>query len=477
MNPTLLPSERRSTGVAARPSEAPADVLAAPPTSPNRTVAGLTAAAVLAAVDVGVFLIVVSAALGTRWEVLAGAVALIALNSVAGLYRSRLTLVLLDDAPALVGRALLAVGLSTTLIAFTSEPLGSGHLILCGVVTATILLVSRWLVHLGIRFARVRGLVSHRTMIVGTGEVGRTVYDALESRHEFGLTPVAFYDVIPPAQQFDLPTIISGSIADAVVDVDARVVIVAYSIIPEQDMVHLLRACDRLNAEIFVVPRLFELHSLQSREVDSVWSVPLIRLRRSAHRSPTWRIKRLIDVFVSGLALLVMAPLLAAVAAAVRFDGGPGVIFRQERVGMDGIPFTILKFRSMRPESDDESATQWNIGTDHRVSRLGRFLRTTSIDELPQFWNVFRGDMSLVGPRPERAHFVEEFTKQFNRYPWRHRAPSGLTGLAQINGLRGDTSIEDRVRYDNAYVENWSLWLDLKIVLRSFIAVVIHRGA
>jgi exopolysaccharide biosynthesis polyprenyl glycosylphosphotransferase len=188
-------------------------------------------------------------------------------------------------------------------------------------------------------------------------------------------------------------------------------------------------------------------------------------------------LKRVFDVVVSGIALLILAPVMLACALAVRLEGGRGVLFRQERVGLDGRPFELLKFRSLRPADDDESRTRWNVANDHRMGRVGRFLRQTSLDELPQLLNILRGDMSLVGPRPERPHFVHEFTREFPRYAARHRVPAGLTGLAQVHGLRGDTSIEERAQFDNAYIETWSLWSDVKIMLRTAWAVVRGTGS
>jgi lipopolysaccharide/colanic/teichoic acid biosynthesis glycosyltransferase len=151
-------------------------------------------------------------------------------------------------------------------------------------------------------------------------------------------------------------------------------------------------------------------------------------------------------------------------------------LFRQTRIGLDGQPFTLFKFCSMRPDDTSEAATRWNIGTDERLDGWGRIIRRTSLDELPQLLNVARGDMSLVGPRPERPHFVDEFTRRFPIYPSRHRVPVGMTGWAQIHGLRGDTSIEDRARFDNFYIENWSMWGDIKIVLRTFGQVLRAAG-
>jgi lipopolysaccharide/colanic/teichoic acid biosynthesis glycosyltransferase len=152
-------------------------------------------------------------------------------------------------------------------------------------------------------------------------------------------------------------------------------------------------------------------------------------------------------------------------ALAVLIESGRPVLFAQERIGMHGKPFRIYKLRSMKPVSEAEAATSWSIAGDPRIGRVGRFLRASSLDELPQLWNIIRGDMSLVGPRPERTGFAEKFAVDHERYWARHRVPPGLTGLAQVSGLRGNTSIADRARYDNYYIANWSLWLDLKIIL------------
>jgi lipopolysaccharide/colanic/teichoic acid biosynthesis glycosyltransferase len=143
------------------------------------------------------------------------------------------------------------------------------------------------------------------------------------------------------------------------------------------------------------------------------------------------------------------------------------VLFRQTRIGLDGRPFTLLKFCSLRPAGEAESRTRWNIAEDDRLGPVGKLLRRTSLDELPQLWNIVRGEMSLVGPRPERPFFVEEFTRQFPWYMARHRVPVGLTGWAQVHGLRGNTSIADRARFDNSYIENWSIWGDIKIMMRT----------
>jgi lipopolysaccharide/colanic/teichoic acid biosynthesis glycosyltransferase len=202
--------------------------------------------------------------------------------------------------------------------------------------------------------------------------------------------------------------------------------------------------------------------------------------------------KYALDRVFAGVSLVLLAPVLGLVALAVLVSMGRPLFFRQQRVGRDGTIFEMLKFRTMRglPEQAGEADAQWaaqalglgdtdvpfSPAADDRRTPLGAFLRRLSIDELPQLWNVLRGEMSLVGPRPERAHYVERFEQAVYRYPDRHRVKSGLTGWAQIHGLRGETSLKDRVEWDNFYIENWSPWLDVKILLRTVPALIGRRG-
>ncbi|MFF8590616.1 exopolysaccharide biosynthesis polyprenyl glycosylphosphotransferase [Streptomyces sp. NPDC015220] len=187
--------------------------------------------------------------------------------------------------------------------------------------------------------------------------------------------------------------------------------------------------------------------------------------------------KRALDVLVSGTLLLLVSPLLLACAVVLRVTDGPGVVFRQERIGRNGKPFTLLKFRTHRPVDEHESATRWSVANENEMRRFCRMLRRSSLDELLQLWNVLRGDMSLVGPRPERPFFVAQFSQTYPGYAARHRMRVGLTGLAQVHGLRGDTSIEDRSRFDNAYIDDWSLWQDVCILLRTAAALVRPTGS
>ncbi|MFF5155678.1 exopolysaccharide biosynthesis polyprenyl glycosylphosphotransferase [Streptomyces sp. NPDC000348] len=187
--------------------------------------------------------------------------------------------------------------------------------------------------------------------------------------------------------------------------------------------------------------------------------------------------KRMLDVLVSGTLLLLVSPLLLVCAVTLRLSEGPGVVFRQERIGRNGRPFTLLKFRTHRPVDEHESATRWSVAGEHEMRWFCRMLRRTSLDELLQLWNVLRGDMSLVGPRPERPYFVAQFSQTYPGYAARHRMRTGITGLAQVHGLRGDTSIEDRCRFDNAYIDDWSLWGDVCILLRTAGTLVRPTGS
>jgi exopolysaccharide biosynthesis polyprenyl glycosylphosphotransferase len=187
--------------------------------------------------------------------------------------------------------------------------------------------------------------------------------------------------------------------------------------------------------------------------------------------------KRSFDVLVAAVSGLLLAPLVGVIAFAVLVSSGPPILYRQERVGLGGRTFSIIKFRSMKRNAEVSSGAVWATEGDQRRTTLGAWLRRTSLDELPQLWNVLRGDMSLVGPRPERPIFAEEFNKQLTWYRFRHRIRPGITGWAQAHGLRGDTSLDSRVQFDNWYVEHWSIALDVKIIGRTLLEICRGRNA
>ncbi|WP_158548571.1 sugar transferase [Blastococcus sp. TF02A-26] len=445
----------------------------------RRGPSALLVAADAAAVGIGVL------AMPQSWRLMAlfGAALLVVLW-LGGLHRPRLTLSVLDDAPRIAGRWLAASGIAILADMAWSGVSSDGYLIDWSFVGAVCLvgllvLVFRTLSYAAVRSLRRSGRPARRTLVVGAGQVGSQIAEVLQDHPEYGLRPIGFLDADPRMTGGDSGLPVLGgpwALAEVLERESVSDVVVAFSAHKESAMVDLIRTSGRHHCELFLVPRFFELHNVGA-DVEQLWGIPLIRLRRATYRTPGWRAKRAFDVLLSGLVLLLIAPVMAAIALAVRLDGGPGILFRQERVGVDGRSFTVLKFRSMRPASEAESATTWNIAQDDRLGGLGRFLRKSSLDELPQLLNVLSGDMSLVGPRPERPHFVSQFRELYPSYHARHRVPSGLTGWAQIHNLRGDTSISERARFDNYYIENWSLWLDVKIMMRTLSSVVRGSGA
>jgi exopolysaccharide biosynthesis polyprenyl glycosylphosphotransferase len=392
-------------------------------------------------------------------------------------YVARLHLSVLDELPSIVTRLLTAVAAVSAVILYLHQ---RAHVLLfletaCQAVALVI--VGRVITTRLIALGRRSGVSKHHTVLIGGGPVAAELARILAQHREYGLKLDGFVDDGDhcPAEAY-LPRL--GRLADldrAVLRTGADFLLVADGYFEERALMEAVRTEACQHTELLVVPRIHHFHT-QTGMADHIGSIPIMRIRNPNLYGPARLIKRVFDIAVALLALIVLLPVLALAALGVRIEGGPGVIFRQVRVGRDGKQFELLKFRSMRPANELESQTKWCVAADNRVGPVGRFLRCTSIDELPQLWNILRGDMALVGPRPERPHFVEQFSTQFDRYAYRHRVQVGLTGFAQVSGLRGDTSIADRARYDNFYIENWSLWLDIKIILRTFREVLFYRG-
>jgi exopolysaccharide biosynthesis polyprenyl glycosylphosphotransferase len=258
--------------------------------------------------------------------------------------------------------------------------------------------------------------------------------------------------------------------------------VITFSNAPHNVLLWLLDECAQLGIRTLVVPRLFERVPARV-SVDHVGGLPLLEMHATHPRSLQYAVKDVVDRIAAAALLVLLAPLLLASILAVLVSLGRPVLYAQERVGRDGQRFRMLKFRTMRAAGDAVSALEFlperapgGIEGADRRTRVGRFLRATSLDELPQLLNVLNGEMSLVGPRPERPEYVEFFRQHVYRYGERHRVKAGITGWAQIHRLRGKTSIRDRVEWDNYYIENFSLWLDLKILLLTIPAVLRVRS-
>jgi exopolysaccharide biosynthesis polyprenyl glycosylphosphotransferase len=409
--------------------------------------------------------------------------ALVAMLQLRGIYRRRVRLAFLDAAGPLLGAVSVAAMSVLTWEVVVHQDAAAGTAI--GQAWAlTLVLLGSGRAVLGIlqRRARRLGLVGKPTLIVGAGVVGGQVARRLQAHSEYGLRPVGFLDADPlgngAVSDGTAPVLGSPSeLAAIAAETGAEHVILAFSNVPDRGLMPLTRECEELGLEVSLVPRLFE--SMNDRmAVERLGALPLLGLRAIDPKGWQFRIKYALERPLAALLLVGIAPLMLLTAIAIRLTSPGPAVFCQRRVGRDGQVFDFYKFRSMRLAGVGDAFTPANgkapggvEGVDRRT-RIGRFLRRTGLDELPQLWNVVKGEMSIVGPRPERPEFVERFGRDHDRYTDRHRVKSGITGWAQVNGLRGQTSLADRVEWDNFYIENWSLWLDFKVLLLTLGAVL-----
>ncbi|WP_373023540.1 exopolysaccharide biosynthesis polyprenyl glycosylphosphotransferase [Streptomyces yangpuensis] len=397
---------------------------------------------------------------------------LLALHTQAGLYRPRLAPSALLELPAVLGRSAV-LWCAAAAVAAALDParaMGWSTLLTAVCLQAVLVCAGRGVANQLHRRTAVRRPAS--ALVVGPGAGASAVAAALHGRPEFGLRPVGLADTAAPADGDPGPLPLLATHEDirrAVIQNTVRHAVFTRPPEADERTASLVRLFHDHGCRLWLADPAGTAKVTGMRlahPADQLWGYavqPL--LPRPARPLERWA-KRIIDSALALVALVAAAPVMLLCAAAVRLWDGPGVIFRQERVGLYGRPFTLLKFRTLRADAH-ESATRWTVAGDRRMSPVGSFLRKSSLDELPQLWNVVRGDMSLVGPRPERPFFVAKFSTVHPGYEARHRMPVGITGLAQINGLRGDTSIEDRARFDNHYIDTWSLWQDLWILART----------
>jgi exopolysaccharide biosynthesis polyprenyl glycosylphosphotransferase len=420
---------------------------------------------------------------GVHWP-LAFAGFVIGLSLLHGAYARHLRIDVLDDLRGTLVDVAVAMMATITLRVLLdgAPPEAAEQTLRIGVFAAVYVAAGRVFLDLAQAQARRTGETVVPTLIIGAGKIGRTTAKRLLEHPELGLLPIGFLDKEP---RFDvkngapLPVLGASWDFDRVV-ADKRVgqVIITFSTAPNEVLLRIVKRCEELGVGVSLVPRLFEKVT-DRLTIEHLGGLPLLTAHPSNPKGWQFAVKYTLDRIVAFVILVAVAPVFAAVAVAVWISLGRPVLFRQLRVGRDGRPFEMLKFRSMRPidphldeasSLPDDTAPGGLEGGDRRT-RVGAFLRKTSIDELPQLLNVLRGDMSLVGPRPERPEFVELFEARVYRYGERLRVKSGITGWAQVHGLRGNTSLSDRVEWDNYYIENWSLWLDLKIMLTTVLTV------
>jgi exopolysaccharide biosynthesis polyprenyl glycosylphosphotransferase len=402
-----------------------------------------------------------------------------------GMYTPRIRPELFEQVRGVVvATSLAAMSVLTVRELFGGAPDLAAHTVRPWAFATAYVVAGRIALHWSQAQARRQGEALRPTLIVGAGRVGRLVAKRLLASPQLGLKPVGFLDKEPLEALEGAVTVpvlgASWDLDDVIADHDVEQVIVTFSTAPNEVLLRLVRRCEELGVSVSFVPRLFE--KVNGRvAVEHIGGLPLVSAHPANPRGWQFAVKYAFDRLAAALALLLVLPVLATAAVAIWLSLGRPIFFRQVRVGRDGRPFDMLKFRTMRASSAGDETVELDLPPDtapggvegdDRRTRVGAFLRRTSIDELPQLVNVLRGEMSLVGPRPERPEFVGLFEESVYRYSDRHRVKAGITGWAQVNGLRGKTSLADRVEWDNHYIENWSLWLDLKIALMTALAVV-----
>jgi exopolysaccharide biosynthesis polyprenyl glycosylphosphotransferase len=399
-----------------------------------------------------------------RFSLLAAAYALAVLTALAvgGLHRLRICLRVSDQ----VGRIAAPAALAVIVLLRWMPP---GLALRLAAASAACVIAARLAACTALRAAHRRGLLTESALVVGASELGVQIAGILRDHPELGLRPVGLVDSRPAHRGQVLPVL--GGLADLpalVAEFRVRRVIVCFPAGADEELVSVLRACRLLKADVCLVPRLYELGAAVPMAcLDEVWGIPLVPLRRGGQAPGGPLLKRAFDVCAAAVLLCLLAPVLAALAVAVWLRSGSPVLFRQVRVTGPGQSAPILKLRTLGEHADPD--TCWSVPTPW-CTPLGRWMRSTHLDELPQLLNVLRGQMSLVGPRPERPYFADRFSQQIPHYRDRDRLPAGMTGWAQVNGLHGDTSIRDRVRFDNQYIEYWSPWLDLVILMRTLLS-------
>jgi len=324
------------------------------------------------------------------------------------------------------------------------------------------------------------GIGLKRILIAGSDELGRLVADKILEHRELGYQIVGFVDDKAAGDHLGyrgLPLL--GTIVEAA-DIVAREAIdhLYVALPPEQhvQMLRLIESTSRECVDVKVVPDLLQVIALRAR-LEDLDGVPVININDVPLQGFNSVVKRAIDIAMSSVALTVLALPFWLVAVLVKLTSRGDVFYRQERMGLDGKPFMIYKFRSMYDGAEAETGPVWTIERDPRRTPVGKLLRRSNIDELPQLWNVLKGDMSIVGPRPERPLFVAQFKDKIPQYMLRHKVKAGITGWAQVNGWRGNTSIEKRIEYDLYYIENWSVRLDLKIMWLTLLRGFFHKHA
>ncbi|MDX1520246.1 MAG: undecaprenyl-phosphate glucose phosphotransferase [Anaerolineae bacterium] len=396
------------------------------------------------------------------------------------LYHRHRSLSYLDQFYAIFGAASVATVITIAFTAIIFKDLDYPRLMMVYAWLLTILFTSAGrLIQSQIQLAlQSRGWGEAPVLIVGTGEVARMILQKIRRSPSLGYRAVGFVADEGSAKAIQNCPVL-GTTDDIPVLIDTfgiHEIIVALPEATHHEIFKILNKCERGRVSVKVFPNVFQIMASEI-SIGDLGGLPLLTVGDISLRGWRLTVKRVMDVVLSAITLVILSPFILLVALLIKLDSDGPVFYAQERMGLDGKNFMMLKFRSMRPNAERDTGPIWTSANDQRRTRLGTIMRRFSIDELPQFVNVLLGEMSLVGPRPERPVFVEQFKESIPRYMHRHREKSGITGWAQINGLRGDTSIIERTKYDLWYIENWSVALDIRIMIRTIVNIFIDDNA
>ncbi len=411
--------------------------------------------------------------------ILAMLVSLISVYFFYKLYHQRRGESRIDELYKLIPATSIGVIVATAIVTVLYRDLEYPRLLLVFIWLFTLLFVALERLLFGAlrSLAYARGWGALRVLIVGAGESGIMILEKIRSSPRLGYRPVAFLDdELVGRQVLGLPVVGSpDDLGQTVRTLRIDEVIIALPDAPHQQILSIVSKCEDSSVSIKVFPDVFQIMASEVN-IGDLSGLPLLAMRDVALRGWRLTLKRTVDLALSGIFLVLVSPFMLLLALLVKLDSPGPALFMQLRMGLDAKPFPIFKFRSMRLDAEKDGPG-WTTKDDPRVTRLGKFMRRTSLDEFPQLINVFLGHMSLVGPRPEQPAFVEQFRELVPRYMERHREKAGITGWAQVNGLRGDTSISERTKYDLYYIENWSLWFDFKILILTLLKLFRDRSA
>jgi Undecaprenyl-phosphate glucose phosphotransferase len=394
-----------------------------------------------------------------------------------GLYQSRRGRSRVDEVLTILLAVLLATVLLSVVIAWYRPPAAPGSpeyftysrafLGLFALVDLVFVAATRMAAREALRRIRSSGHNLQRILVVGAGMLGREITTKILAHREMGFEVAGFLDDDPGKAGATICGVpVLGALRQAEEVLAAQRIDQVFITLPleaHKKVLQLLDLMARECVEIKLVPDILQYATLKAA-LEDLDGTPVINLSQMPLQGWNSMVKRAMDLCIAAAALVVALPILPVIALAIWLEDRGSIFYRQERMGLDGRSFMILKFRSMRVDAEATSGPVWATKDDPRRTRVGRLLRQWSFDELPQIWNVLTGDMSIIGPRPERPTFVREFKHKIPRYMLRHRVKSGITGWAQVHGWRGNTSIKKRIQYDLYYIQNWSLSLDFKIL-------------